>query len=68
MDSDSRTYEKLDVPTRLNSLNYYSMLKLMLQMEDETDSKRSMRHDQFSQCVKHEFGNRYSLKIVSWII
>lgn len=46
-------------------MNFYSMLKLMLQMEDETDSKRSMRHDQYSQSVKHEYGKRYSLFIVS---
>lgn len=34
-------------------------------MEDETDSKRSLRHDQFKQRVQHEFGKRYSLQIVN---
>lgn len=59
-----RTYERSEAATRLNSANYYSMCKLLLQMEDETDSKRSLRHDQHQQRVKHEFGHRYSLIIV----
>lgn len=33
-------------------------------MEDETDSKRSLRHDQYTQHVIHEYGKRYSLIIV----
>ncbi|XP_055319847.1 putative helicase mov-10-B.1 isoform X2 [Sitodiplosis mosellana] len=56
-------YEKSDASDRLNDTNYYSMCKLLLQMEDETDSKRSLRHDQHNQKVKHEFGKRYSLHI-----
>lgn len=44
------------------------MCKLLLQMEDETDSKRSLRHDQYQQRVKHEFGHRYSLAIVSLFV
>lgn len=62
-----RTYEKSEAASRLTSANYYSMCKLLLQMEDETDSKRSLRHDQFKQRVKHEFGQRYSLHIVNII-
>lgn len=60
-----RTYEKSESASRLTSSNYYSMYKLLLQMEDETDSKRSLRHDQFNQRVRHLFGKRYSLQIVS---
>lgn len=37
-------------------------------MEDETDSKRSLRHDQHQQRVKYEFGHRYSLNIVCVIL
>lgn len=50
--------------TRLNSENFYSMFKLMLQMEDEVDSKKSMSHDQQRQRVTHQFGTTYSIKIV----
>lgn len=60
-------YKKSDAAARLNETNYYSMCKLLLQMEDETDSKRSLRHDQYKQKVKHEFGKRYSLQIVNII-
>lgn len=58
-------YEKSDSSARLNDTNYYSMCKLLLQMEDETDSKRSLRHDQYNRKVKQEFGKRYSLHIVN---
>lgn len=41
-------------------------MSIMLQMEDETDSNRALTYDQYNQKVVHEFGLRYSLKIVNF--
>lgn len=61
-------YEQMDTNSRLTSSNFYKMFKLMLQIEDENDSKRSLHYDQCERDVTHEFGLRYSMKIVSYFV
>lgn len=51
-----------------NSSHVRSEAPLLLQMEDETDSKRSLCHDQQKLIDKHEFDNRYSWIIVNLFI
>lgn len=57
-------FKNADEKTRLTSENYHAMLKLMLQMEDETDSAKCLSHDQENQIVVHVREQIYSLKIV----
>lgn len=57
-----------DQKSRLTSENYHTMMKLMLQMEDETESTKCLAYDQTDQAITHVRGNVYSLKIVSVVI
>lgn len=60
-------YKNADKRSRLTSDNYHSMLKLMLQMEDEIASTKCLSYDQENQVVNCVRDRIYSLKIVSRI-
>lgn len=58
-------FKSADNKSRLTSENYHSMMKLMLQMEDEIESAKCMSFDQENQKVDHVRERIYSLKVVS---
>lgn len=58
-------YKKADKITRLNPENYYRMFKLMLQIEDENDSKKMLKHDQCHVKIRVEPKSLYSMTLVS---
>lgn len=58
-------FKSADQKTRLTSENYHPMMKLMLQMEDETESAKCLSYDQDNKAIVHVRESIYSLKIVS---
>lgn len=58
-------FKSADQKTRLTSENYHPMMKLMLQMEDETESAKCLSYDQDNKVIVHLRESIYSLKIVS---
>lgn len=58
-------FKSADEKTRLTNENYHSMMKLMLQLEDECESAKCLSFDQEGQPVVHVRERVYSLKIVS---
>lgn len=59
-------FRNADKKSRLNSDNYHSMMKLMLQMEDEAESVQCLAYDQENQHIEHVREDVYSLKVVSF--